>query len=149
MDGAIKHQTYTIDLVKRRIQQKINQRDFMSYLLVERDASQISDIQLAAHASDFVIAGSETTATCLATVIYYVGRNPRILKALQKEVRSAFGSYKEINGQFTSSLKYLHALYYRYDLKLMDDEVEWHRDVAMHLLWVKPKLITQVLPRAK
>ncbi|KAJ5142582.1 benzoate 4-monooxygenase cytochrome P450 [Penicillium bovifimosum] len=40
-------------------------------------------------------------------------------------------------------------LYYRYDLKLMDDEVEWHRDVAMHLLWVKPKLITQVLPRAK
>lgn len=26
----------------------------MSYLLVERDASQISDIQLAAHASDFV-----------------------------------------------------------------------------------------------
>ncbi|CBF83049.1 protein CYP567E1 [Aspergillus nidulans FGSC A4] len=250
MDGAIKHQTYTIDLVKRRIQQKTNRKDFMSYLLLERNSSQISDIQLAAHASDFVIAGSETTATCLATVIYYVGRNPRILKTLQEEVRSAFRNYEEINGQSTSSLKYLHAvclealrifpplalalprvvpeggemidghfvpektivstnplaasmdpanfdtpwafcperwirlsekdqleasqpfsmgsrsclgrglawlelrltlakLYYRYDLKLVDDELDWHRDAAMHLLWVKPKLMTQVLPRAK
>ncbi|EAW12419.1 cytochrome P450 [Aspergillus clavatus NRRL 1] len=250
MDGAIKHQTYTIDLVKRRIQQKTNRKDFMSHLLAERNASQISDIQLAAHASDFVIAGSETTATCLATVIYYVGRNPRILKALQEEVRSAFGRPEEINGQSTSSLKYLHAvclealrifpplalglprvvpeggemidgyfvpaktivstnpfaasldpanfdapwvfcperwlrlsaedqleasqpfsmgsrsclgqglawlelrltlakLYYWYDLKLVDDELEWHGDVAMHLLWVKPKLMTQVTPRAK
>ncbi|EAA63243.1 hypothetical protein AN3275.2 [Aspergillus nidulans FGSC A4] len=217
MDGAIKHQTYTIDLVKRRIQQKTNRKDFMSYLLLERNSSQISDIQLAAHASDFVatlkedhsIAGSETTATCLATVIYYVGRNPRILKTLQEEVRSAFRNYEEINGQSTSSLKYLHAtivstnplaasmdpanfdtpwafcperwirlsekdqleasqpfsmgsrsclgrglawlelrltlakLYYRYDLKLVDDELDWHRDAAMHLLWVKPKLMTQ------
>ncbi|KAB8068631.1 cytochrome P450 [Aspergillus leporis] len=249
-DGAIKHQTYTIDLVKRRIQQKTNRKDFMSYLLAERNASQTSDIQLAAHASDFVIAGSETTATCLATAIYYVGRHPRILKALQEEIRSAFQSYEEINGQSTSSLKYLHAvclealrifpplalglprlvpeggemidghfvpentivstnplaasldprhfdapwsfcperwlrlntedqleasqpfsmgprsclgrglawlelrltlakLFYRYDLELVDDELEWHRDVAMHLLWVKPKLMTRVLPRAK
>lgn len=100
----------------------------MSYLLLERNSAQISDIQLAAHASDFVyvsisyarparatlkehsIAGSETTATCLATVIYYVGRDPRILKTLQEEVRSAFRKYEEINGQSTSSLKYLHAV---------------------------------------
>ncbi|KAF5861256.1 hypothetical protein ETB97_000448 [Aspergillus alliaceus] len=207
MDGALKHQTYTINLVKRRIQQKTNRKDFMSYLLAERNASQTSDSQLAAHASDFVIAGSETTATCLATVIYYVGRHPRTFKALQEEVRSAFGCYEEINGQSTSSLKYyatiistnplaasldpgnfdnpwtfcperwlrlnaedqleasqpfsmgsrsclgrglawlelrltLAKLFYRYDLKLVDDELEWHRDVAMHLLWVKPKLMT-------
>ncbi|KOC12388.1 benzoate 4-monooxygenase cytochrome P450 [Aspergillus flavus AF70] len=195
-DGAIKHQAYTIDLVKWRIQQKTSRKDFMSYLLAERNASQTSDIQLAAHASDFV-------------------RYPHILKALQEEIRSAFRSYEEINGQSTSSLKYLHAtivstnllaasldprkfdapwsfcperwlrlntedqleasqpfsmgprsclgrglawlelrltlpkLFYRYDLKLVDDELEWHRDVAMHLLWVKPKLMMRVLPRAK
>ncbi|KAL4922538.1 cytochrome P450 [Aspergillus aurantiobrunneus] len=251
MDGAVKHQSYTIGLVKRRIQNtKTTRRDFMSYLLAERDVAQISDIQLAANASDFVIAGSETTATCLATVIYYVGRSPRILKALQEEVRSAFASYDEINGQSTSSLKYLHAvclealrifpplalglprvvpddgemidghfvpgktivstnplaasldpanfdepwafrperwlganakdqleasqpfsmgsrsclgrglawlelrltlakLYYRFDLELVHDGVDWHRDAAMHLLWVKPKLMTRVMPRGR
>ncbi|PYI24535.1 putative cytochrome P450 [Aspergillus violaceofuscus CBS 115571] len=249
MDGAVKHQTFTIDLVKRRIQQITHRKDFMSYLLAERNASQTSDIQLAAHASDFVIAGSETTATCLATVIFYLGRDSRILKTLQQEVRSAFGSYEEINGHSTSSLKYLHAvclealrifpplalglprvvptggamidghfvpenvivstnpmaaslsptnfdapwafrpqrwlrlnekeqleasqpfsigsrsclgrglawlelrltlakLFYRYDLSLVDNELEWHKDAAMHLLWVKPSLMTQVLPRA-
>jgi cytochrome P450 len=56
------------------------------------------------------IAGSETTATCLATAIYYVSRHPHILEALQEEIRSAFRSYEEINGQSTSSLKYLHAV---------------------------------------
>ncbi|CAI7653228.1 unnamed protein product [Penicillium pancosmium] len=77
---------------------------------LERNASQISDIQLAAHASDFVIAGSETTATCLSTIIFYVSRDQRIREKLQQEIRSTFKSDKDINGHSTSSLKYLHAV---------------------------------------
>ncbi len=88
----------------------------------------ISDIQLAAHASDFVyarsnqaltpgslltyisIAGSETTATTLATVTWYLLHNPRILEKLQHEVRDTFKSYGSINAQSAAGLPYLHAV---------------------------------------
>lgn len=93
-----------------------------------REKYNISDIQLAAHASDFVwvniaipsiyrvpltlasIAGSETTATTLATITYYLFRNPAILTRLQHEIRSNFKTYDEINAQTTADLPYLHAV---------------------------------------
>lgn len=40
-------------------------------------------------------------------------------------------------------------LHYTYDLKLLDDKLDWHRDVRMHTLWQKPELKVQVLSRAK
>lgn len=55
-------------------------------------------------------AGSETTATCLSCITYYLVRNPEICRKLQEEVWSAFESYDEINAKSTSSLKYLNAV---------------------------------------
>lgn len=46
----------------------------------------------------------------MATVTYYLCRNPSILKRVQDEVRSAFSTYEEIDGQSTSSLRYLQAV---------------------------------------
>ena len=73
MDGARKHESYTIQMVEkwvsnaqylarlltyilRRIKQKTDRKDFMTSLLEEdnRNKYNISTIQLAAHASDFV-----------------------------------------------------------------------------------------------
>ncbi|KAJ5870148.1 benzoate 4-monooxygenase cytochrome P450 [Penicillium solitum] len=110
--GSIKHESNTMDLVKRRIASKSPRSDFMSYLLRERSEfdQEVSDTQLAAHASDFVIAGSETTATTLLVVAYYLSRYPEITRKLQKEVRSAFDSYEEINGSSTARLRYLHVI---------------------------------------
>ncbi|PGG97502.1 hypothetical protein AJ79_09172 [Helicocarpus griseus UAMH5409] len=108
--GSQKHESYTLELINRRIKKQTDRKDFMSYLLQNRDEYKISDIQLAAHASDFVIAGSETTATTLATVVYYLCRNGDVFSKLKKEIRSAFKSYNEINGTSASSLRYLHAV---------------------------------------
>ena len=58
----------------------------------------------------FRTAGSETTATCLSCIIYYLLRNPEINRKLQDEIRRAFKSYDEIDAKSTSSLKYLHAV---------------------------------------
>ena len=102
----------------------------MSAILENREKYNLSEIQLAAHASDFVyvhscilnhdelcynnhhpsIAGSETTATALSTITYYLLRDPEILLQLQNDIRTTFKSYEEITASSTVPLKYLHAV---------------------------------------
>lgn len=53
---------------------------------------------------------SDTTATCLSCVIYYLLITPSVMQRLQKEVRSAFKSHEEINALSSSKLEYLHAV---------------------------------------
>ena len=79
-------------------------------MLEYRDRDTVSDVQLAAHASDFVLAGSETSSTCLATITYHLAKDHSITGKLQEEIRNTFTSYSEINAASTSSLEYLHAV---------------------------------------
>ena len=36
---------------------------------------------------------------------------------------------------------------FRYDLELVNQEVDWHRDSHMHTLWEKPALMVRVKAR--
>ncbi len=56
------------------------------------------------------VAGSETTATALSAINYYLIRTPHARKLLQDEIRSAFKSYKEIDATSTAPLKYMEAV---------------------------------------
>ena len=85
-------------------------KDFMTRILEQRDPEKVSDLQLAAHASDFVIAGSETTATALSCMIYYLLRTPDTLARLEEEIRAQFHSYEEITSLSTLRLRYLRAV---------------------------------------
>ncbi|EKG12711.1 Cytochrome P450 [Macrophomina phaseolina MS6] len=82
----------------------------MSHIIAAREQYGIPEVQMAAHASDFVVAGSETTATALSCITYYLQKRPNILRKLQDEVRSAFSSYGEIDSESTQRLKYLKAV---------------------------------------
>ncbi|KAL9123064.1 MAG: hypothetical protein Q9187_000391 [Circinaria calcarea] len=104
------HERHTLDLIQRRIQHPSDRPDFLTRILDDRDTNNISDVQLAAHASDFVTAGSETTATALSCITYYLLRNPPILQRVQDEIRSAFNKYEEIDATAAAKLKYLHAV---------------------------------------
>ncbi|KAF2677430.1 benzoate 4-monooxygenase cytochrome P450 [Lentithecium fluviatile CBS 122367] len=109
-EGSKTHETYTLDLVSKRIAAKTDRKDFMTSILDSREEYGISEVQLAAHASDFVIAGSETTATCLATVMYYVLHAPEIESKMRHEIRSAFASYDEIDAKSAAKLSFVHAV---------------------------------------
>lgn len=105
------NEDFAIRLVEGRISRKANTRkDFMTRILEQRDPSQVSDVQLAAHASDFVLAGSETTATALSAITYYLLRTPEVMQRLKAEIRAAFKSYSEIDAQSTIRLSYLRAV---------------------------------------
>ncbi|KAM5465924.1 hypothetical protein MauCBS54593_006172 [Microsporum audouinii] len=99
-----------IDLVERRIQRATKRKDFLTRILEQRDPAQVSDLQLAAHSSDFVLAGSETTATALSCIMYYLMRNRTVLAKLQDECWTTFAFYEEITASSTLRLKYLHAV---------------------------------------
>ena len=103
------NEEYSINLVKRRIAKKTDRKDFLTRILENRSAD-ISDIQIAAHAADFVTAGSETTATALSCITYYLLKTPHANKALLEEVRRRFASYDEINAASTAQLQYLNAV---------------------------------------
>ncbi|KAJ5674729.1 benzoate 4-monooxygenase cytochrome P450 [Penicillium maclennaniae] len=105
-----RHEAYTMDLVKKRIANPTGRTDFLTKILESRKEANIPDIQLAAHSSDFVIAGSETTATALSSATYYLLHHPAALRRLQDEVRGAFQKYEEISAASTASLSYLKAV---------------------------------------
>ncbi|KAB8216381.1 benzoate 4-monooxygenase cytochrome P450 [Aspergillus novoparasiticus] len=110
MEENRKHQKYTADLVQRRLASRSVRKDFLTKIIEARAEANISDVQIAAHSSDFVIAGSETTATTLSCMTYYLLKTPDMMRRLQTEVRSAFTRYEEINAASAAQLVYLKAV---------------------------------------
>ncbi|EYE96635.1 cytochrome P450 [Aspergillus ruber CBS 135680] len=104
------HRRYTMELVQKRLANKNARKDFLTKIIEAREYPNISNIQIAAHSSYFVIAGSETTATTLACVTYYLLRNPDILDRLKKEIRTVLIRYEDIDAVNTNSLSYLRAV---------------------------------------
>lgn len=56
-----------------------------------------------------IIAGSETTATLLSGVTYFLLTNPDAYTKVKQEVREAFSAPEEMTLVTTSKLSYLHA----------------------------------------
>ncbi|KAF1993248.1 cytochrome P450 [Amniculicola lignicola CBS 123094] len=104
------HESYTMALVEKRLQKSNNRPDFLNRMIENREMYNISEVQIAAHSSDFVTAGSETTATTLACVVYYLTKDPSVFSKLQNEIRGAFRRFDDINAKSTQSLKYLNAV---------------------------------------
>ncbi|KAH0277818.1 benzoate 4-monooxygenase cytochrome P450, partial [Aureobasidium melanogenum] len=105
-----KHEAHTKDLVRRRLQKNSDRPDFLTRIIEEREMHIISESQIAAHSSDFIIAGSETTATTLSCATYYLLRDNVLYDKLRIEIRSAFHSYEDINSASASKLKLVNAI---------------------------------------
>ena len=104
------HEAHTLDLIDRRLKSRNERPDFLTRILQNDDAGRMTKVQLAAHASDFVTAGSETTATTFSCVTYYLLRTPRVMEILRKEIDAAFSSYRDITATAASNLGYLRAV---------------------------------------
>lgn len=66
--------------------------------------------EMVAQGQLLIVAGSETTATTLSGMLYYLLRNPSCLSRLTDEIRSSFASEEDINLLTTQRLKYLPAV---------------------------------------
>ena len=101
------HQDYAASLAMSRIQGKeqADRGDFMDFVLRSRgEAHELTDEELVHNADLFMVAGSETTATVLLAVTYYLLRTPHAYKRATEEVRTAFEraediSFKKVNSR--------------------------------------------------
>ena len=103
------NERYSIDLIQRRILRITDRKDFLTRILDHQEEENVSDVQIAAHASDFVLAGSETTATALSCIVYYISHTPHAQKRLCEEIRRRFAKYSDITAAATAPLEYLNA----------------------------------------
>lgn len=94
------HQDHAASLAMNRIQGKeqADRGDFMDFILRSRgEDHELTDEELVHNADLFMVAGSETTATVLLGVTYYLLQNPDAYKRATEEVRAAFLLAEDIN----------------------------------------------------
>ncbi|TLD29184.1 hypothetical protein PspLS_04028 [Pyricularia sp. CBS 133598] len=85
-------------------------KDFMTYLLRKNsDGEGLTHAELLTNSRTFIVAGSETTATALCGLVFYLSRTPEVYQRLVEEVRSSFSSEDDIRMQSVEGLTYLHA----------------------------------------
>ena len=81
----------------KRLAEKTDRPDFMSYIIRHNDKETgMSLAEIHANTYVIIIGGSETTATLLSGAVYFLLRNPGILAALSREIRSAFAAEADI-----------------------------------------------------
>ncbi|KAL5375074.1 hypothetical protein DPSP01_011490 [Paraphaeosphaeria sporulosa] len=107
--GYEMHHQLTKEKTRKRIQQKdtVTREDFFRSILSKGDWSQG---KLESNAELLIVAGSETTATTLSGIAYFLSKHPYCMLKLHEELTSAFSSYDEITGDATAKLPYLHAV---------------------------------------
>ena len=99
-EARAKHEEYVKVNAQERISKGImeERKDFLSYILGSRDQKdKLTDEEIAANCGFLILAGSETTATALSGVTYYLLKTPKALRTITKEVRTAFASEAEID----------------------------------------------------
>ncbi|KAF2814750.1 cytochrome P450 [Mytilinidion resinicola] len=98
---------------KRKILERMNRPndrlDFVSYIFKKREEIGITDWEMTAHANALVIARSETTATVVSGLTYWLCRTPRAYEKLKRDVRCTFTSSTEITSRSAMPLTYLTA----------------------------------------
>ena len=102
------HVALTVDKATRRMRATTDRKDFMQHMIAPGSLS-ISESEIIGNCSTIIIAGSETSATTLSGITYYLTGDPARLQRLVDEVRSAFKTDAEINMTNVGALPYLKA----------------------------------------
>jgi cytochrome P450 len=107
------HRAYTKAAVTKRVNnaEQHGRGDFMDSMLKHRgEKDEITDEELQTNSEVLVVAGSETMATLLSGVTYWLLRTPDTMKKVTSEVRQAFDSEDQLDFvNATAKLPYMRA----------------------------------------
>ncbi|KAF2399643.1 cytochrome P450, partial [Trichodelitschia bisporula] len=103
------HLAYSREKVMRRINTKTDRKDFTHYILKQSEHYDLSQDEVIVNAALFIVAGSETTASSLASLTNFLLRYPKVYLKLKDEIRGAFEAENEICLATVSELPYLSA----------------------------------------
>lgn len=99
------------DRVDRRMEKGITEHpDFWSLVLrAQENKRGLSRDEMHANSQVLMTAGTETTATLLSGITYFLCKHPASMKRLCEEIRGAFKTSDEMSLGTLPDLKYLHA----------------------------------------
>ncbi|KAF6807631.1 cytochrome p450 [Colletotrichum sojae] len=101
------HEEFTKAKLRRRLELGQDRPDLIEGLLKKKDDWNMTFEKLRANCGIIIIGGSETTATLLSGVTYFLLTNPEPMRKLTEEIRSSFKNESEINFASVSNLPYL------------------------------------------
>ncbi|KAF1810322.1 cytochrome P450 [Eremomyces bilateralis CBS 781.70] len=101
------HHEFSRARVDRRLEKKDARPDIWGLVLQRDGESGLTRQEMYEHGNLFMIAGTETTATALSGLTWYLLKNPDKLKMLTEEIRGAFPSEDDITIERLQALKYL------------------------------------------
>lgn len=102
------HFKYSSDRVDQRLKAERDQPDIWNLILRQPEEQRLTVDQMHANAGLFMIAGTETTATLLSGLTFYLLKNPDKMEKLVAEIRS-FKTEDELTIDTLPRLKYLTA----------------------------------------
>ncbi|KAI9754984.1 MAG: hypothetical protein M4579_004458 [Chaenotheca gracillima] len=103
------HLRYTAEHVDKRLTMDMARPDFVSYILRGQDEKGMSTKEMHSNCSTILVAGSETTATLLSGLTFYLLTNPDKYAKLVNEIRGRFQSEDEMNTAEISKMSYVQA----------------------------------------
>ncbi|KAK8868875.1 Cytochrome P450 monooxygenase alt3 [Apiospora arundinis] len=111
MESRKSHIALTEAKLDKRMNAENPGKDFMSFILENDDPAveKLSKVEMLMLASNFIVAGSGTSAGGMSGLTYLLLRNPDKLEKLKKEIRETFKTNEEITMVGTAKCKYLNA----------------------------------------
>jgi cytochrome P450 len=127
------HVTRSKEKVMRRLntEKDSNHRDFIWYILQQRDKHDLKDDEIVLNGALFIVAGSETTANLLSGLVSKLVWNPDKYQKLVDELRAAFKHEDEITSANIQKLPYFEAC--------LEEGLRCHPPVPAGLLRTVPK----------
>jgi cytochrome P450 len=103
------HMQFAADLVDRQLDSpKDEKRDLWNQVLQSsEDGKGLTRGEMHVNAATLMVAGTETTATNMSGVFYYLCQSPRVRDKLVQEIRSSFKSSDDMTPGALAELKYL------------------------------------------
>ncbi|KAK1963103.1 cytochrome P450 [Colletotrichum sublineola] len=101
------HFALTEQKLKKRLAAQTERPDFMDSMLRKKGPEGLTFEELRGNSATLIGAGSETTATALSAMTYYLLKTPDALKKLQDEVRNTFASEADIDIISAQKLVYI------------------------------------------
>lgn len=104
-DGFEAHIQYMKRKALHRWNMKTDRPDFMTRMAAP--GSSMTEKEFIASADTVLLGGSETTATLLSGVTYFLLQNPKVLQKLVEEIRGGVNTEEEITFAGVNSLSYM------------------------------------------
>ena len=100
---------YAADRFDRRLAEPPKDPDLWSLILDAKEKEQMTVAEMHTTSNALMIAGTETTATLVTALTYYLLKNPAKMQRLVEEIRNSFDREHDIRIANISNLEYLNA----------------------------------------